>query len=453
MTISLGGIGSGIDTGALVDGLMGAARLPLSQLDARKRFIDGASTTISTFSSRLSALKTAALALSTTVGFSAFSASSSDAAVVASVTGGASTASYAVEVNALARAQKNRSDVFASPTSALGMEGTLSLQIGAGDPTDITVTATDTLTDIANKIGGSGARVTASLMNTGSGYRLLVHGRDSGAENAFTMTETGTTLGLGGLGSRYETAQDASFTVDGIAVTSKTNQVSGVVPGLTLALTKVTTSPATVGVAGDTNQLKSKVQALVTAYNAMVSTARSATGFGSTKADNPVLAGDRSVRESLARVSRLVGDAVPGTSGRYTTLASVGITLKRDGTMSFDNTKMETALAADAAGVAKLFVTDAGIGSSGVMKKLMTAIDSLVLGATSPVQARLDALSSQSVALTKSRERLVLRLEAYETQLKKQFTVMDQVVSKYNALSGAGANITAAGNAATGIRS
>lgn len=451
MTISLGGIGSGIDTGALVDGLMGVAKLPLQQLDLRKRYIDGASTTISTFSSRLAALKTAALALSTTVGFSAFAASSSDPAVVASVTGGASTASYAVQVNALARAQKNRSDVFASPTAALGMTGTLSLQVGTGAATNITVAATDTLTDIANKIGGSGARVTASLMNTGSGYRLLVHGRDTGAENAFTLSETGTTLGLALPASRYETAEDASLTVDGIAVTSKTNQVSNVVPGLTLALTKVTSSPATVGVAGDTSQLKGKVQALVSAYNAMVSTARSATGFGTTKAENPVLAGDRSVRESLARVSRLVGDAVPGTSGRYTTLASVGITLKRDGTMSFDSTKMETALAADASGVAKLFVTDAGTGAKGVMKTLMTAVDGLVLGAKSPVQARLDALSSQSAALTKSRERLVLRLETYETQLKKQFTAMDQAVSKYNAMSGAASNITAAGNAATGI--
>lgn len=441
MTFSLGGIGSGIDTNALVEGLMSAARLPLQQVTARRRNIDAASTTISSFSSRLAAVKSAALALSTATGFAAMTASSSDAAVVATVTGSANRASYGVQVDALARPQKSRSDVFQEGTTALGQSGTLSLKLGDGTPKDITVTSTDSLLDIANKISGSGLRVSASIMNTGTGFRLLVQGQDSGVDNAFTMTESGTTLGLDQTGATYETAQDATIFVDGMRVTSKTNQITGVIPGVTLALTKTTTAAATVGVVGDPSQLKAKINAFVSAFNTIVTTGHAATGFGTEKPENPVLAGDRSIRESLSRLGRLLGDAVPGSSGRYTTLASVGLTLKRDGTMTFDGAKMDSALAADPAGVAKLFVTDSVTGADGVMKRVMTAIDGLVLGKSSPIQARIDALSSQSAALQRTRDRMQDRLDMQEAQLKKQFIVMDQAVSKYNAMNSQAANI------------
>lgn len=452
MTFSLGGIGSGIDTTALVDGLMSVAKLPLQQLQARKKNIDAASTTISSFSSKLSALKTAALALSTPTGFAAMTASSSDTGVVASVTGSANAASYAVQVTALARPQKSRSDIFAEGTTALGQTGTLTLTVGSGTPKDITVTSTDSLLDIANKITGSGMRVSASIMNTGSGYRLLVQGQDSGLENAFTIGESGTTLGLSLAGAAYEKAQDAALTVDGMPITSKTNQIAGVVPGVTLALTKLTTSPATVAIAGDPSQLKAKINTFVSAFNALVTSGHTAAGFGSDKADNPVLAGDRAIRESLSRLARLTGDAVPGATGKYTTLASVGIVLKRDGGMTFDASKMDAALAADPSGVAKLFVTDTTTGADGVMKRLMAAVDGLVVGKSAPVQARLDALSSQSAALKKSGERMQDQLDQYETQLKKQFLQMDQAVSKYNAMSTQAANIANIGTSSSGSK-
>ncbi len=113
-TISLGGLASGIDTGSLIDGLMGVARLPVDQLDTNKTKIDSAATTISSLSTKLSTLKNAALALSTSVGFSSFSSSSSDAAVVATTTGAANLGSYNVSVTALAKAQKTRTNTFES---------------------------------------------------------------------------------------------------------------------------------------------------------------------------------------------------------------------------------------------------------------------------------------------------------------------------------------------------
>jgi flagellar hook-associated protein 2 len=431
MAISLGGIASGIDTSSLIDSLVSVARQPITQLTSRKTQLDSASQTVSSLSTKLSTLKNAALALSTSVGFSSFSSTSSDAAVVASATGAASVGSYAVSVTALARAQKSRSATFASSSTPLEMAGAFELKVGSASPYSIEVVVSDTLADIAGKISASGARVTASVMNDGTGARLLVQGLDSGAENAFTMTETDTTLGFGAPGNTYETAQDAALTVDGMPVTSKTNQVTGVLPGLKLALTKLTTSPATVQVTADSSALKTKVSTFITAYNDFVNAGHLAAGFGGNKAQNSVLTADSAVRTALHRIGGLMSNAIPGTSGRYTTMASAGITGSREGTLSLDATKFEAAMNADPESVRRLFVTEPSMGATGLMKTLMTAVDDLVKGDKAPLQARIDSLGAQSKRLATSQEKMESRLADYEELLKKQFTQMDQMVNKY----------------------
>jgi flagellar hook-associated protein 2 len=432
MTLSVSGLGSGIDVDSIVSQLMQVAQRPLTDLNNKKSAVTAASQTLSSISGRLSSLKTAALALTTATGFSSFGASSSDSSsVVGKVVGGATPGSYSVTVSQLAAAQKSRSQAQPSSTSALGATGSLSIAMGAAAPIAIAVAPSDTLADLASKISTSGARVAASIMNDGTGYRLLVQGLDSGAANAFSITETGVSLGLSDPTSTYQTAADAHLTVDGMAVTSATNQVGGVIAGVKLGLAKVTASPVVVDVATDPTALETKVKALVSAYNDFVNSSHNATGFGGKPASSSVLASDQSVRTALTRLGGIVGATVPGTSGRYTTLASVGIATKDDGTLSFDATKLEAALADDPSTVQRLFVTDPLIGATGMMKTLMETVDGLVSGASSPIMARINGLGAQTKQLTDSAERLQTRLDAYQTQLKAKFTAMDIAVSKY----------------------
>ena len=433
MTISLGGLASGIDTDSLVTSLVAAARQPIDQLNARKAQVDSASQTVTTISSKLSAVKTAALALTTLVGFGATAASSSDTAIVASANGGAQVGSYSLSVSALARSQKLKSDTVASSTAALGQTGSLKIQVGSGTALTVNVGATDTLSDIATKISASGARVSASVLSDGTNYRLLVQGLDSGAANAFTVTETGVSLGLGDSANVYQTAQDAAFKVDGIAITRPTNQITGVISGVTLALTKETTG-TTVTVASDTTSLKQKVNSFVSAYNDLVNTGHTATGFGAAKATNSVLTADGAIRTSLHRLADVVTTAVPGTSGAYRSLGAVGLDLKADGTLTFDATKFDTAMSKDPSSVRRIFVTDTTIGATGVMKTMMDAVDKLTTGTGAPIKARLDALSSQSKRIADSATAMDRRAADYEALLKKQFSDMDQAISRYNSM-------------------
>jgi flagellar hook-associated protein 2 len=451
MTISLGGLASGIDTTSLVTSLMGVAQQPLDQVNAQKAKFDSASTTISTISSKLASLKSAALALSTNVGFGSFAATSSDTAIVASATGSASTGSYQVSVEGLAQSQKTRSATNASSTTALNMVGSFDLAVGTGAAKTVNLLATDTLQDVATKISASGARVAASVMNDGTGFRLIVQGLDTGAANAFTITENnGTTLGFNNPGNTYGTAADARFTVDGMPATSATNQVTGVIAGVTLALTKQTTSTATVQVNADPTALKQKVALFVNMYNDFVNLGHNATGFGGNKATNTVLTADSAVRTALHKMSALMASAVPGATGKYSTLGSVGIKGNQDGTFTLDSTKFDAAMAADPTSVKRLFVTDTVTGSTGIMSTLMKGVDSLVTGSGSPIQARIDSLGSQSKRLAASAVKMQSRLDDYQAQLKKSFTNMDQLISKYKAQTNAMGSLITTTTSTTG---
>ena len=144
-------------------------------------------------------------------------ASSSDAGVVASVSGSAVGSSYSINVTQLAQSQKSRSDAQTSSTDALGKSGNLSIKIGSGAATTIAIAATDSLTDIATKINQQGLRVSASIVNAGGSYRLSLQGLDTGAASAFTVTEdAGASVGLSTTANTYQTAQDAKLTIDGL---------------------------------------------------------------------------------------------------------------------------------------------------------------------------------------------------------------------------------------------
>lgn len=436
MAIRLTGLG-GFDSSGVIDQLVALARQPINDLDSKKSKIDSAGVMLNSFSTKLGTLKNAAIALSTPAGFSSFSATSSDTGVVASATGNAVAASYSLNVTQVARAQKSRSDAVASSTTALGQTGKLELKVGSADAKSINIASTDTLADIATKINGSGARVSASVVNLGNNeFKLAIQGLDTGAANAVTMTEQdGFTLGLNKPANMYESAQDASFTLDGMTFTRSTNSINDAIPGVTLALTKPTTGAATLKVTSDSSAIKTKISSFVSAYNDVVNTGHNTSGYGSTKATNSVLSGDTGIRRSLDRIATLVSSAVPGASSSLQSLGSLGIRLAKDGTLSFDSAKFDTAMEKDPSAVRKLFVTDTASASTGIMKTLGDAVDSLVTNTGGAVKSRIESLQAQSKRLATSREAKEKNVEEYETQIRKQFSKLDEAMSKYSAMS------------------
>jgi flagellar hook-associated protein 2 len=439
MTISgnLARSASGLDVEGLISKLVAIRTQSVTTLQARQQQINSANSTVSGFSGKLSALARAARALDSSTEFNTTSAGSSDAASVAATsTGGTVPGSYNVSVTRLASEQRTRSNSFASSTTALNLSGTIDVSVAGGAPVTVTLSAADTLNDVASRLSTTSARLNASVIYDGTNYQMLVRGLDSGDANTVTFSAsdpaTAAALGLNTPANTYQTAQDALFTVDATPMRRPTNQVTSAIPGVTLALARVTTAPAQITVATDPATLKTKVQSFVAAYNDVVTASHTATGFGTAKASNSVLAADRTFRGSLQRLSQLVSGAVAGTSGSYTTLGSVGVRLQSDGTLQINDAAFNAALTADPLAVSKVFVTNASIGATGVMSAFDAAVTGLISDTSSPVLSRGATLSAQSQRLGARITDEQEAVAAYSATLRAQFSAMEAVVSKYS---------------------
>jgi flagellar hook-associated protein 2 len=442
VTITLSGLASGLDTQTIMNSLMKVEQIPLTQLQSQQASYQQASSTMSTFLSKVSALRSAAQTLADPSTYRSLTASSSDTGVSATVSGAASPGSYSVKVLALAHEQRTRSDAVDSGTDALGQSGTVSLQVGSGTAVNVDVSASDSLADIADNINKSGARVSASVLYDGSKYRLLLRGTDSGAANAITISEAGTSLNLADPDNTYQAATDSHVQIDGNDITRSTNVVQGALPGLTLSLTKETSSAATVTVSSDPSALTTKINALVSAYNDVVNTGHADAGYGTSKAQNSVLQSDTAIRTTLDRLSQILGSVVAGTSGRYTTLSSVGLSSTKDGTLQLDSTKLQSALAKDPSSVARLFNTDTSTGATGAMGLLTSAIDTLTKGNSSVLAGRKAALDAHATKLGDDADALSRRINLYQQQLQDQFTALETTMGAIKAQNSAFAGLT-----------
>lgn len=298
--------------------------------------------------------------------FNKTSATSSDTnALSASITGKPSFATYNVMVNQLAQAQSVASNAYASQTSPIG-EGTFSITVG-GVTKDIIIGASNnSLSSLRDSINSAGLPVNATIVNDGSGYRLLMSSQQTGAANGISVNVTDTdgnntdTTGLSRFASTNLTttvaAQDANLTINGLAISSASNQVTGAIDGLTLNLTKAEAGVSkTLTVGADTGDLKDKVKSMVEDYNAMVGIMNSLGSYSKDAEDPTVgsLAGDSALRGARSQLREMLNFRTD--TGSIQTLADAGVISNRDGTIKFDETKFNQAMTADPTGVSRLF--------------------------------------------------------------------------------------------------
>jgi flagellar hook-associated protein 2 len=425
---SFSGLATGLDSASLVDGLVRLARRPIAQLESRKKDNDARVRRLEDLRSRLQTLENTARALDEAREASPSRASSSrNDLVTVTGSGGGTVGSYQVSVTSMARASRTYSDAFASKDDAgvLGV-GTLTVQVGSGPAVDVEVTAEDSLGSLASKINSASAGVTAGLLFDGTAWRLQVVGNATGASNEVAFVESGVSLGLTNPANRRQAASDAVLQIDGFTVTSATNTVTNAIPGLTLEVRGEGGSPAEVRVERDPDALRSAVAAFVEAYNVVVGTIarESAAPIGGAGPRTDALSGDGTLRAIQSRLRSLVGDSY-GT-GPYRTLASVGVTTGRDGSLSLDARKLADALAADPDGVTRLF---AGAGAEGgVFDAVGAAVAAYVRAGDGALTQRIEGFRSRNRTLNASIAGLERRLDKYEDTLRKQFTSLERIV-------------------------
>jgi flagellar hook-associated protein 2 len=183
------GAGSGIDVKALAQGLVDAEKIPRKErIDAKIAKTEAKITGFSAIKYALSELKTAFAKLNDASEFAAIKPSNTQASAFGvTASSSAQAGSYGIEVLQTAQAQRTASTSFADRTTPLngGSAFTLNLTLGGVSQDPIAVTNA-TPAGMVSAINGADLGVTAQLINTGSGFNVVLTG-ETGATQSFTM--------------------------------------------------------------------------------------------------------------------------------------------------------------------------------------------------------------------------------------------------------------------------
>lgn len=446
-TLSTLGVGSNLDINSILSKLQQVENAPLTALNKQSVSYQSKISSLGKISSALSSFYSGLSGMKNDSSYINYTGTSSDNVVsniqTTSTSGGLS---HTINVSKLAETAKTMSSVYTSADSIVGT-GTLTFTFGAFNLSgfqpdssqnivNIDITASDsTLSGIAAKINSSNIGVKANVLNDGSGYRLIMTSDKSGAKNAFTVdvtdndTTNTNTSGLSNLTynttitnmqSIYKGA-NASFKLDGIDISSESNTLTNIVPGLTFTLNNVSkdsTTNTNITLNENTTITNTNINGFVSSFNSVIKSIQDAQG---SKDNKTPLQGEFMLSQIKNKLSEYVMNSK---------LPQMGISFQKDGTLSVDNTKLDSYIKSNLTDIKETF----NATTTGLSDKLSNYIDSLTnstgvfKGMTDTYQKNLDRISKQTSVLN-------TRIDNNMARYKKQFIALDQLLSNMNSTS------------------
>lgn len=436
------GAGSGMDVKALAQSLVDVEKQPREAAINKK--IDKANARISGYSALrfgLDQLKTAFSALNNKTDFNSVTLSNNKSSYFTATSDSNATAgNHSVSVSALAAPQRSQSSIGAGSTvitdssASIGLASStsLSLTVNGGTAKTIALSGDDSLDGIATSINAANAGVTASVVyvNSTSGYQLVVTG-DTGTSNAFTLTSDEPAILDFGVISGQE-ATDAVITVDGLTLTRSSNQIDDAITGVTLNLLATTDSAGKLGLARDVTQVKTNVQALVSAYNDLMSIMKDAADPKS-KVDlyGGTLVGDSIVSTIKSQVRSMFVDdsSSAAASGDMTALREIGITVQSNGEMKLEATTLDTALTESFSDVVTMFSNNMANGTYVTSATTAGIAGDAIVSLTSLLDSSNGDNSGVLFVNSKNADKQV---QSYQDDLQKLSDRMDMLLARYN---------------------
>jgi flagellar hook-associated protein 2 len=455
--ISFSGIASGIDSASLIRALLDRERAArVKPLQTRIADYRDTSSSLGELKTLLSTLSAAADKFRLVNGGAlAKSASSGDETVVtASASNAASPGVYNLTVNQLAKNATfsfgSSGETYGSSTAAISggsaFSSTVSVEIGEGfDTVDISVDETTTLADFASQFNEQTTAATASVVNIGTesspDYRIVINSNKEGTAQGYIQVTVGAALSARGAfdTNSVDNATNAQFSIAGISgtITRSSNTVSDVLPGVTLALKG--TGSTSLSVSLNTSQSAAVVEKFVEAYNELVRYVAendlvTQEGEGADRISVFGTLSRTSLDENILSSLRGAFSSVSGSGELVNTLADLGITTERDGTLTFDRTTFSSALSSDsvsAAGILeRLGERLASIdGTIAQFTRFNGLIDQAVNGNNSQVTSLETRIAEIEASLLQQEQLLTLRFARLEGLIGKLSSQQTQLAS------------------------
>jgi len=425
------GIGSGLNISGIVSALTSAyGAAQTDQLTNKQNSLDAQVSAYGTFTSAIDTLKLALPALEDHRQLAGFAATVADKTIAsATTTPDAVAGQYSLLVGNLATAATLTSQHYASAATVVGT-GSLTIAVGGASTLINIDTSDNTLAGIASAINSAANNpgVTASIITTSDGARLILAGTATGAANAITVTQSGGDGGLSTLTNLTTTqaAKDASFSINGFPATSASNQVSKAITGVTLnlLLASAPNTPTTVSISPDTTGAQASIAKFVTALNGVLSSIHTLTGYDPTTKTAGPLNGNPTLGAFQNQLANILDKVTSGGPGGVKSLADLGITANAGGSYDTNDTTLGNALTASLASIGNLLG-----GSNGIATQLANLID----GYTRPgglLDTINQGLQSSLSSVAKEQSALTARLATYSTTLTREYNAMDAAVAQ-----------------------
>jgi flagellar hook-associated protein 2 len=434
-TFSVGGLMSGINYNEMIDQIMKLEREPITRMQAQQTGYNKRISVYGDLSAKLAVLKTAAEGLKTASSFYAKKASSSDATVFdATAASSAAAGNYSITVTALAQAHRIASSPVSAETSTVSTaSGDFSFTVGSGAATTVAVTTTTTLANLRDAINAEDGDAEASIINDGTGYRLVLTSKTSGSANAVVVTANVTSLGLpsGPVsgGTTLQAAQDAAFDIDTFSMTRSSNTVANAISGVTITLKKGGTG--TLSVTNDSDAIRKKIEGFVSAYNDVVSLVSTNAVYDTNTNKGGPLTGESTARDIVGKLQGIVGTRVSGLSESMRVLAQVGIKTGTDGKLSIDSAVLSDKIATNLAGINDLFNATGGLAI-----RIWDYADEVTDSITGSIAYRRKGLGTTVSKITDDISKIEARLDKEEDDLRSRFAKLEALLGTLNSQGG-----------------
>lgn len=436
MALTATGMGSGLDISNIVKVLVDAEKTPKEAMfNKTEDSIKAKVSAMGTLKSALSTFQDAVKKLQTGDALNQRKISvSSDTYISVTADKTAQAGSFGIKVEQLAANHKIAGTNVSDPKLPVG-EGSLGFDIN-GKSFSVDIGATDSLATIAKKVNEASDNigVTATVITSDAGSRLVFSSNKTGEDNQITLTATDTSgtgitdmFGTGNT-TTLQDAKNAVLYIDDQKVTSQSNEVKNAITGVTLNLKDADIAKTTtIKIEQDNDAVKTNVQAFVDAYNSLATAIDKMSSYDKDKKTAAALQGDSMIRSIESQLRSISSERIPTEDGGSIALYDIGIKTDRYGKLSVDDTKLNKALTENMSGVEALFATP----DKGLANRFYELSDSYVK-ARGLIADRQTSFTNQQNRLADQREAFTLKMDQLTARLTKQFNAMDLVVGQLN---------------------
>ena len=362
------GVGSGLDTSALIETLVEAEIAgPKEQLEQRESDFSARISAFSQIKNNLKVFKDnlEIIQSNNSLGYQGTTSDSTIATFSANGNSAASAINSQLTVSSLATAHTLTGPTLSSPNNTVGAR-TLSITFGtwSADPTQgggqthtsngmtaisVTASSTTTLNQFRDMINNAATDsnndgeqdVVASVLYDGSNYMLSIKSQ-FGAANEMKITDNHASSPVyaydttdGAQLTQRVAGTDSSFTVDGISMTRDSNSIDDLYSGMTLDLLKTSGTAITIKSEVDLDAAQTSIQDFVTTYNDVMVSLENLRVENDDDENSGILAGDSLLRSIQNDMRSANGTAINGYEGGPYYLSNLGVKTNRDGTLTF----------------------------------------------------------------------------------------------------------------------